>query len=154
MADNDDPIQIENLDVALQPLRFIEFLLEDVQQATLFDPTGRCAVVSLPVPQRYAVHKLLIIGERAGHFRAKVSKDLAQVASLLDYFKMADPEAIKEAWADALSRGPCWRKRAIEGRKALAAKAPELVRALLDQDKDAKPAIAPGFACVFQSSTD
>ncbi|WP_366526663.1 GSU2403 family nucleotidyltransferase fold protein [Aquabacterium sp.] len=132
VADNDDPIQIENLDVALQPLRFMEFSLEDVQQAALFAPTGRCVVVSLPPPQRYAVHKLLIIGERGGQFRAKVSKDLAQVASLMDYFKMADPDAIKEAWADALSRGPGWRKRALEGRKALALKAPELVEALLD----------------------
>ncbi len=131
VADNDDPIQIENLDVALQPLRFMEFSLEDVQQATLFDPTGRCVVVSVPAPERYAVNKLLIIGERAGQFRTKVSKDLAQVASLLDYFTMADPDAIKEAWADALSRGPGWRKRAIEGRKVLAAKAPELVGALL-----------------------
>jgi len=118
VADNDDPIQIENLDVALQPLRFMEFSLEDVQQATLFDPTGRCVVVSLPAPQRYAVHKLLIVGERAGQFKAKVGKDLAQVASLLDYFRMADPDAVKEAWADALSRGPGWRKRALEGRKA------------------------------------
>nr|WP_290661909.1 hypothetical protein [Aquabacterium sp.] len=72
------------------------------------------------------------MGERAGQFRTKVSKDLAQVASLLYYFNMVDPDAIKEAWADALSRGPEWRKRAVEGRKALAAKAPELVEALLE----------------------
>ncbi|MBC7700269.1 GSU2403 family nucleotidyltransferase fold protein [Aquabacterium sp.] len=132
VADNNDPIHIENLDVALQPLRFMEFSLEDVQQATLFDTTGRCVVVSLPAPQRYAVQKLLLIGERTGQFRAKMGKDLAQVASLLNYFIMADPDAIKEAWADALSRGPGWRKRAMQGRKALAEKVPELVKALLE----------------------
>jgi hypothetical protein len=120
VADNDDPIEVENLDVALQPLRFMEFSLENIQQATLFDPTGRCVVVSLPEPARYAVHKLLIIGERAGRFKAKVSKDLAQAASLLAYFRMADPEALRVAWADALERGPGWRKRALEGKRALA----------------------------------
>jgi hypothetical protein len=120
VADNEEPIEIENLDVALQPLRFMEFSLENIQQATLFDPTGRCVVVSLPEPARYAVHKLLIIGERAGRFKAKISKDLAQAASLLEYFQMADRDAVRAAWADALARGPGWRRRALEGKKALA----------------------------------
>ena len=120
-GDDDEPITIENLDVALQPLRFMEFSLEDRQQATLFDPTGRCVVISIPAPARYAVHKLLIVGEREGRYRAKVSKDLAQVASLLEYFAANDPEAPRLAWQDALSRGPGWRKRALQGRKALPA---------------------------------
>jgi hypothetical protein len=66
------------------------------------------------------VHKLLIVGERAGRFKAKISKDLAQAASLLEYFRMADPDALRAAWADALERGPTWRKRALEGKRALA----------------------------------
>lgn len=128
-ADNDDPVAIDKLDVVLQPLRFMEFSLEGVQQATLFDPTGRCAVVSLPAPARYAVHKLLIVGERSGAFQAKVGKDVAQAASLLEYFAQADPDAIRAAWADALGRGPGWRKRALEGKRALARTA----RALTDE---------------------
>lgn len=47
-SDSEDPIRIENLDAALQPLRFIEFSLEQVQQTTLFDSTGRCAGELLP----------------------------------------------------------------------------------------------------------
>lgn len=129
-SDSEDPIRIPNLDVALQPLRFMEFSLEDVQQTTLFDPTGRCVVVNLPAPQRYAVHKLLIIGERAGAFRAKVSKDLAQAAALMSYFLANDPDALQEAWEDALGRGPGWRKRAMEGVKALDRVAPDIARGL------------------------
>jgi hypothetical protein len=131
VAESAAPVDIENLDVVLQPLRFMEFALEGVEQATLFDPTGRCVVVSLPAPARYAVHKLLIVGERAGEFRAKVSKDLAQAASLLEYFSMADPDAVRIAWADALARGPGWRKRAREGKRALARTAKELAADLL-----------------------
>ena len=125
-ADNDDPIRIDHLDVALQPLRFMEFSLEAVQQATLFDSTGRAVVVSLPAPERYAVHKLLVIGERTGAFRAKISKDLAQAASLIEYFRDTDPETLQDAWADALARGPGWKKRALEGLRALQAQDPTL----------------------------
>lgn len=125
-ADSDDPIRIEHLDVALQPLRFMEFSLEAVEQATLFDATGRAVVVSLPAPERYAVHKLLVVGERTGAFRAKVSKDLAQAAALIEYFRDNDPETLQDAWADALARGPGWKKRALEGLRALQAQDPTL----------------------------
>jgi hypothetical protein len=130
-SNSEEPITIDHLDVALQPLRFMEFSLEDVQQATLFDPTGRSVVVSIPAPQRYAVHKLMVVGERTGSFRAKVSKDLAQAAALLEYFASTDPEPVVAAWRDALGRGPGWRKRAVEGRKALARMEPELANAVL-----------------------
>ena len=125
-ADNDDPIRIDHLDVALQPLRFMEFSLEAVQQATLFDSTGRAVVVSLPAPERYAVHKLLVIGERTGAFRAKISKDLAQAAALIEYCRDTDPETLQDAWTDALERGPGWKKRALEGVRALQAQDPSL----------------------------
>ncbi len=130
VADDDEPLHIDRLDVALQPLRFMEFSLEGVEQATLFDPGGRTVVVSLPAPQRYAVHKLLVIGERAGRYRAKAAKDLAQAAALIEYFQATGLDAVQEAWADALGRGPGWRKRAKEGKQALSASAPELARLL------------------------
>lgn len=130
-TDNDEtPIAIPQLDVALQPLRFMEFSLQDVHQAVLFDPTGRCVMANLPAPQRYAVHKLLVIGERSGAMRAKTSKDLLQAVALLEYFHDHDPDALREAWHDAWSRGPGWRKRAAEGRQAVHGLAPALARLL------------------------
>lgn len=65
-----------------------------------------------------------------GAFKAKVSKDLAQAAALMSYFAANDPDALQEAWADALSRGPGRRKRALEGAKALGKVAQELARTL------------------------
>ena len=126
----DDPIHVPHLDVALQPLRFMEFSLEQIEQATLLDPTGRCVVVSLPSPARYAAHKLLIVGERAGAYRTKISKDVAQAASLLEYFSANDIDPMLEAWRDACSRGPGWRKRAGEGLKALKLAAPDVAKVL------------------------
>lgn len=125
-SESEDPIQVANLDVALQPLRFMEFSLEGVQQTTLFDATGRCVVVTLPAPERYAVHKLLVVGERTGSMRIKVGKDLAQATALISRFGEEDPEALADAWTDAMSRGPGWRKRCLEGRAALSTAAPGL----------------------------
>jgi hypothetical protein len=129
---NDDPVVIDSLDVALQPLRFMEFSLEGVQQATLFDPAGRAVVVTLPAPERYAIHKLLVVGERTGAFKSKVPKDLAQAATLIEFFRDTDPGAVREAWEDALGRGTGWRKRAMEGRRALQVLDTELAELLAD----------------------
>lgn len=122
VADNDDPIMIEHLDVALQPLRFMEFSLEEVQQTTLMDPTGQCVLVNIPAPERYAIDKLFIMGERSGTFKTKVRKDVMQAVALLEYFNETDPDALTAAWVDAVSRGPGWLKRVLEGRQALAGK--------------------------------
>ncbi len=129
---SDEPVTVESLDVALQPLRFMEFSLEDVQQATLFDPAGRAVVVTLPAPERYAIHKLLVIGERQGAFKAKASKDMAQAASLIEFLRDTDPDAVREAWEDARGRGPGWTRRALEGRRALARLDPALANLLTD----------------------
>jgi len=134
----DDPIEVGHLDVALQPLRFMEFSLEGIEQATLFDQTGRCVVVSLPAPARYAVHKLLIVGERSGAYRAKIAKDVAQAASLIEYFASNDIDPLIAAWHDARGRGPGWRKRADEGLRALRSVASEHA-ALLGGSKSRSP---------------
>jgi hypothetical protein len=121
VSNSDEPIVLPNLSVALQPLRFMECAFIDVQQAVVFDNTGQCTAVNIPSPARYAVHKLLIIGERSLRFRTKVGKDVSQAAALLEYFRERDADTVKTVWADALSRGPGWRKRAKEGLRALAA---------------------------------
>ncbi len=135
-SDSDAPIKIENLDVALQPLRFMEFSLEQIEQATLFDTTGRSVVVNVPAPQRYAIHKLLIVGERSAQHRAKVSKDLAQVAAILEYFADADRDLLKDTWEEAWSRGPGWRRRMKQGCEALTRIAPDLAQLLSTRERN------------------
>lgn len=129
-ADSDEPITIDNLDVALQPLRFMEFSLEHIEQATLFDPTGRVVVVNVPAPHRFAIHKLLIVGERTTQHRAKVTKDLAQVAALVEYFAETDLELIQSTWNEVVSRGSGWRRRALHGHEALTRLAPAIAASL------------------------
>lgn len=118
-------VRVPNLNVALQPLPFLEFLLQDTQQAALFCDEGAVGV-NVPAPARFAVHKLIVYGERKGALRAKARKDLHQAAALVAHLAAHHAESLDAAWADALARGPGWRKRVLQGRAALARLRPGL----------------------------
>jgi hypothetical protein len=103
----------------------MEFCLEQIQQAVLF-AGERCVVVNVPQPARYALHKLLVYGEREGSFATKAGKDLTQARLLLAYLKEHRPTETAGVWKDLVSRGPGWTKRARLGLAALDKLAPEL----------------------------
>lgn len=120
------PVKIPALNVALEPLKFMEFALEDTTQACVLGRTGAC-MVNLPTPERYAAHKLLVYGERPVAQRTKATKDLLQVAALVSYFTQnGQGSAFNIAWRDLVSRGRGWQSRAKQGRDALLKLAPEL----------------------------
>ncbi len=107
---SDKPIAVEHLDVLLQPLRFMELSLEDVAKATLADSLGRVVTVTVPAPERYAVHKLLVAASREASWQSKVSKDLRQAAALIEFFAEQAPETLASIVRDVAARGPTWRK--------------------------------------------
>jgi hypothetical protein len=113
------------LKVALQPLKFIEYVLENVQQAVLFCADG-ALVANVPHPARYALHKLIVSGERPASRAVKSNKDLRQSAALLTYYRSGSDWDVQESWADLISRGPGWVSRLRRGRDALVKLAPEL----------------------------
>jgi hypothetical protein len=113
------------LGVTLQPLKFMEFSLEDVQQAVLFSG-DQAVVASIPHPARYALHKLIVFGERTGTFAAKASKDLRQAGMLLARLKETRRWEVDAAWADLLQRGKGWTNRVSRGWNALPKSFPDL----------------------------
>jgi len=115
----DEAYEHPTLHITLQPLPFMEFSLESVEQAVLFCAEG-AVVVNVPDPARFALHKLLVYGERKGAFSAKSTKDLVQAAQLLTYLAEHRSSQLKEAHADLLARGRSWRSRLKEGLAALA----------------------------------
>jgi hypothetical protein len=121
----DKPIEHAQLGVTLQPLSFLEYSLERVTQLALLSEEG-AVVVNVPAPERYALHKLIVYGERGVRYAAKSSKDLAQSAALLEVLKVRRLRETVEAWRDLIGRGPGWTKRAKLGLAALDAYAPEL----------------------------
>lgn len=120
------PVVMPELNLTLEPLKFMQFSLEGTTQGCLISRNGAC-IVNLPAPERYAVHKLIISGERPLAERAKATKDLLQAASLADYFAQTGQAAMFNAtWRNVLARGRGWRARAARGKAALLRLAPEL----------------------------
>jgi hypothetical protein len=107
----DRPYEHPQLHVTLQPLKFMEFSLEQVQQVALLANSGSL-IVNVPHPARFALHKLVVAGERSGTFQAKAAKDLRQAGALLEVLRELRPWDVEEAWQDLLGRGPGWIARA------------------------------------------
>lgn len=127
------PVQMANLNLALQPLKFMEYSLQNTTQSCVISRNGAC-VVNVPAPERYAVHKLIVYGERPAAERTKALKDILQAASLISYFLDHGESAVfNAAWQDAVSRGKGWQSRAMEGKAALLKLAPELAASELWQ---------------------
>jgi hypothetical protein len=119
-------VVIEELGLALEPLKFIEFSLEGATQGAVLSREGAC-MANLPAPERYAVHKLVVYGERPAAERVKANKDLEQAAALAQWhLRNGQAEQFNGAWRDALGRGKGWRSRAVQGRDALLARHPTL----------------------------
>ena len=120
------PVIMPELNLALEPLKFMEVSLEAPVQVCIAAQAGAC-MVNAPAPERYAIHKLIVAGERPAEERTKARKDLLQAASLASWFVEAgDSRAFNAAWRDALRRGKSWRARLLRGKTALLKIAPEL----------------------------
>ncbi len=139
----DEVYLYEPLNVRLQPLKFMEFSLEHTTQTALI-AGEQVVVVNIPSPMRYALHKLVIMGEREEAFRTKIGKDAGQVAALVEYGLLRAPAALKSAAEDLMARGPGWRSRAKEGLQHVAAHHPEIAQRLGEVLKQATPGRSRG----------
>ena len=137
----DTPVLIKSLNATMQPLKFMEFSMAAPIQMSLLSNQG-AILVNAPPPEKYAVHKLLVHGERPQNMRIKAAKDLDQAATLIEYLTENDADALSEAWTDLIGRGPGWLSRAESGLKALQKSYPQLDTNLLALPK-AKPARKP-----------
>jgi hypothetical protein len=119
------PFKHKALGISLQPLPFMEFSLEVVEQSALFTRSD-AVVVNVPAPERFALHKLIVAGERTGAWRTKAHKDVMQSAALIEVLRDQRPDALREAWADLHERGSGWRRRLNAGLTLLERAAPAL----------------------------
>lgn len=120
------PVRMPNLNVALEPLKFMEYSLEGTTQGCAFANAGACTV-NIPSPERFAIHKLIVYGERPIRERTKATKDLLQAAAIVEWcLENGRGEELEAAWANAVGRGRGWKARAFEGRTALLKQAPKL----------------------------
>lgn len=119
-------VRLPDLNLSLEPLKFMELLLDGPTQASVIGNQGAC-IVNVPIPERFAVHKLILHGERPIAERAKATKDLMQTASLASYFATTgQARTFNNAWNEALGNGKRWRDRLSRGKEALLQAAPDL----------------------------
>lgn len=117
--DRDKPIELPALAARGLPLRFLDFLLYEPVEAVVLHDAGIPVIV--PDPARYAVHKLIVSRRRRGPSLAKVGKDLAQAAALVEALVERQPAELRARWAEAAGRGPAWRRLLGEGLEMLPA---------------------------------
>jgi hypothetical protein len=110
--ETEQPQTLTALGTDAQPLRFLDFLIRDPEPAVLLHGTG--VLVSVPAPQRYALHKL-IVARRRREGDAKRDKDRLQAQVLLDALVQRRPHELRAAWTEAFGRGKRWRQLLGEG---------------------------------------
>lgn len=95
------PVMIERFGLHAQPLEFMDYLIEDPQHAVVLSGAGIPVVV--PSPGRFALHKLAISQLRPISLHAKITKDIAQAASIIEILLADNPGELLLA-ADQLNQ--------------------------------------------------
>jgi hypothetical protein len=119
------PVALPRLGACAQPLPFLDYLIENPEKAAVLDAGG--VLVSVPVPARFALHKLLVAPERPVSQQSKAGKDLAQAAQLIEALAEARPGDLRLAYEALSARG--WKARLSRGAKLLAASHPHAAKA-------------------------
>ena len=103
----EDIRELPALGVAAQSLHFLNYLIAEPIKAAALYRSG--VLVQIPRPEAYAVHKLIVADRRKGPDQLKARKDRAQAALLIEALAEDRPDELREAYQDALDRGPQWR---------------------------------------------
>lgn len=97
------PVRIASLGVAAEPVRFLDYLLAGSQLAAV--PTGAGALIRLPAPARFALHKLVVAARRPPAMATRARKDLAQAAAVLGALLEQRPGDVVEGAGAARAMG-------------------------------------------------
>nr|WP_127904297.1 GSU2403 family nucleotidyltransferase fold protein [Solirhodobacter olei] len=98
------------LGVSAQSLHYLDYLIAEPIQVPFLYRSG--ALVQIPRPERFAIHKLIIADRRqAVPDQLKAGKDRAQAAFLVEVLSEERPEDLAEAYEVARETGSEWRAR-------------------------------------------
>lgn len=111
------PVSLTRFGAAAQPLRFLDYLIESPVRAAVVG--GGAVAVNVPDAARFALHKLMIAGERPAAMQPKREKDLSQAAQVLEVLHEDRPGDIVLAWEALAVRGKSWTSRVAKSVPAL-----------------------------------
>ena len=96
-------------DASAQPLRFLDFLIHKPERTVLLHRGG--IPVTVPSPERYCIHKLIVSQRRIKTSEDKARKDLYQSNLLLEAAALTGVLVdFGHVWLEAWQRGPKWRE--------------------------------------------
>jgi len=116
------------------PMRFLDFLIKDTVRTVLLHNGG--VSVSVPTPQRYAVHKLIVASRRLsdGNGALKRAKDVFQAGTLIRAMGEARMhQDLADAFSEAWGRGPAWQEAVTRGLSYLDAEERDAVHDILGE---------------------
>jgi hypothetical protein len=111
------PVRLPRFAAAAQPLRFLDYLIDSSMGAAVVD--GGVVAVNVPDAARFALHKLMIAGERPAVMQSKREKDLSQAAQILEVLHADRPGDLILAWEALAVRGKSWTSRVARSVPAL-----------------------------------
>lgn len=105
------PISIPRLAAAAQPLEGLAYLLEEAVDVALIP--GAPALLKIPDPARFALHKLALAGQRSVGEQVKAGKDLEQARQVVEALMEDRPGDLVRAGKAMRKAMPSWAGRAI-----------------------------------------
>ncbi|MFN7023280.1 MAG: GSU2403 family nucleotidyltransferase fold protein [Pseudorhizobium sp.] len=111
------------------PLRFLDFLIRDPIRTVLLHKAG--VPVTVPAPERYAVHKLIIASRRRtdGQGTLKRDKDIQQSVLLIEALAQARRHSdLALVYNEAWERGPAWQEAMRAGAGLMTAEGRDRLR--------------------------
>ena len=100
------PVPLPHLNVAAEPLEGLDYLIEKTTKAAVVGGGG--VLVNVPLPARYALHKLWVARNRPVSDQAKARKDMSQAGQVLEVLLTDRPHDVEEAMIAMQSRPKMW----------------------------------------------
>lgn len=123
------PVFVPAFNARAAPLRLLDQLIEDPLAVPLVGATG-LALVNVPRPERFALHKLLVSESRGVGFANKAQKDRLQAVQILEALLQEAPDALASAKKDIARRGKGWTDRLARAVRKISGQSPEVAAAL------------------------
>jgi hypothetical protein len=122
------PVHLARFATAAQALPYLDCIMEGPVRAAVIGGAG--VMVNVPDPARFALHKLIVAGERPAATHTKREKDLRQASQVIEVLLADRPGDLGIAWEALELRGSGWVKRARAGVAVLADRAPSTAEAI------------------------